>query len=55
LPRDRGQWRAVCDNLGVGGLASFGPVGLLPGPLAVALFLALLRIYERDYRADPSS
>jgi predicted PurR-regulated permease PerM len=39
----------------IGGAATFGPVGLLLGPLAVALFLALLRIYERDFRADPSA
>lgn len=34
----------------IGGLAAFGTVGLLLGPLVVALFLALLRIYERDFR-----
>ncbi len=33
----------------LGGLAAFGTVGLLIGPLAVALFIALLRIYRRDY------
>lgn len=33
----------------LGGLAAFGPVGLLLGPLIVSLFLALLRIYERDF------
>jgi len=33
----------------IGGLAAFGMVGLLLGPLAVTLFLALLRIYRRDY------
>jgi predicted PurR-regulated permease PerM len=33
----------------LGGLAAFGTVGLLMGPLAVALFVALLRIYRRDY------
>jgi predicted PurR-regulated permease PerM len=33
----------------LGGLAAFGAVGLLLGPLAVALFVALLRIYRRDY------
>jgi predicted PurR-regulated permease PerM len=35
----------------LGGLAIFGPVGLVLGPLVVALFLALLRIYARDYRS----
>jgi len=33
----------------LGGLAAFGAMGLLIGPLAVALFLALLRMYQRDY------
>jgi predicted PurR-regulated permease PerM len=35
----------------VGGLSAFGGVGLLLGPLVVALFLSLLRIYQRDYRS----
>lgn len=34
----------------IGGIGAFGMVGLLIGPLAVSLFLALLRIYQRDYR-----
>lgn len=33
----------------IGGLATFGAIGLLVGPLSVALFLAVLRIYHRDY------
>lgn len=33
----------------LGGLGAFGTVGLLLGPLVVAFFLALIRIYERDY------
>jgi predicted PurR-regulated permease PerM len=33
----------------LGGLAAFGTVGLLLGPLIVTFFLALLRIYQRDY------
>jgi predicted PurR-regulated permease PerM len=37
----------------IGGLTAFGAMGLLIGPLAVALFLAMLRIYQRDYAADP--
>lgn len=37
----------------LGGLAAFGAMGLLIGPLAVALFLAMLRMYKRDYSADP--
>ncbi len=35
----------------LGGLAAFGAVGLLVGPLAVALFLALMRMYHRDFSA----
>lgn len=34
----------------IGGLGAFGAVGLLLGPLVVALFLALLRIYQRDFK-----
>jgi predicted PurR-regulated permease PerM len=37
----------------LGGLAAFGAMGLLLGPLAVALFLAMLRMYQRDYSTDP--
>jgi predicted PurR-regulated permease PerM len=33
----------------IGGLAAFGPIGLLIGPLVVSLFLALLRMYHRDF------
>jgi predicted PurR-regulated permease PerM len=33
-----------------GGLETFGPLGIALGPLFCALFIALLRIYERDYR-----
>jgi predicted PurR-regulated permease PerM len=36
----------------IGGLATFGAIGLLLGPLLVALFLALLRMYHRDYTPD---
>ncbi len=35
----------------IGGIAAFGMIGVLVGPLAVALFLALLRMYRRDYGA----
>lgn len=38
----------------LGGLAAFGAIGLLLGPLAIALFVALLRIYRRDYGASSS-
>jgi predicted PurR-regulated permease PerM len=34
----------------IGGLAAFGAIGLIVGPLVVALFLALLRIYRRDFK-----
>lgn len=32
----------------IGGLSAFGPIGLVLGPLTVAFFVALLRIYYRD-------
>jgi predicted PurR-regulated permease PerM len=35
----------------LGGLAVFGPVGILVGPLIVALHVATVRIYRRDYSA----
>jgi predicted PurR-regulated permease PerM len=33
-----------------GGLEAFGPMGILIGPMSMALFVALLRLYERNYR-----
>jgi predicted PurR-regulated permease PerM len=33
----------------IGGLAAFGTIGLVLGPLVVALFIAVLRIYRRDF------
>jgi predicted PurR-regulated permease PerM len=36
----------------LGGLGAFGGIGLLVGPLSIALFLAVLRIYQRG-RDDP--
>lgn len=33
----------------IGGIGAFGLPGLLIGPLAVSLFLTLLRMYRRDY------
>ena len=33
----------------IGGIGAFGMVGLLIGPLAVATFLTLLRMYRRDF------
>jgi predicted PurR-regulated permease PerM len=38
----------------LGGLTVFGTVGLLAGPLIVSFFLALVRIYQRDYGRNPS-
>ena len=37
----------------LGGLAVFGLVGIIAGPLIVAFFLALVRMYNRDFRAHP--
>jgi predicted PurR-regulated permease PerM len=33
-----------------GGVEAFGILGVVVGPIAVALFLSLIRIYQRDYR-----
>jgi predicted PurR-regulated permease PerM len=33
-----------------GGIEAFGAMGILVGPMFVAMFVALLRIYERNYR-----
>jgi predicted PurR-regulated permease PerM len=38
----------------IGGLATFGAIGLLLGPMLLAFFLALLRIYHRDYTPGDS-
>lgn len=38
----------------IGGLITFGPLGLLLGPLSVSFFLALLRMYRRDYKQPAS-
>ena len=39
----------------LGGLAVFGTVGLLIGPLTVAFFLAVVRIWHRDYGRGPQA
>jgi predicted PurR-regulated permease PerM len=38
----------------LGGLEMFGLIGIVLGPLVVAFFLAMVRIYERDFSAPPS-
>ena len=35
-----------------GGIEAFGILGVILGPIAVALLLSLLRIYQRDYRPE---
>jgi predicted PurR-regulated permease PerM len=37
----------------LGGLAYFGPVGLIAGPLVVSFFLAVVRMWDRD-DAEPA-
>ena len=37
----------------LGGLTVFGTVGLIAGPLVVSFFLALVRIYQRDFGKHP--
>jgi predicted PurR-regulated permease PerM len=36
----------------IGGLTTFGAIGLLLGPLLVALFLAVIRLYHEDYTPE---
>jgi predicted PurR-regulated permease PerM len=38
-----------------GGLAAFGPVGFLVGPLAVSFLVAVIRMYRRDYTSGHPS
>ena len=38
----------------LGGLAYFGPVGLIAGPLVVSFFLAVIRMWDRDDDAQPA-
>lgn len=35
-----------------GGIEAFGVLGIILGPIAVAILLSLLRIYENDYRPE---
>lgn len=35
----------------IGGLGAFGPIGLVLGPMIVAFFVALVRMYQRDRNA----
>lgn len=35
-----------------GGIEAFGILGIILGPIAVAILLSLLRIYQRDYRPE---
>jgi predicted PurR-regulated permease PerM len=37
----------------LGGLTVFGTVGLIAGPLVVSFFLALVRMYQRDFGKHP--
>jgi predicted PurR-regulated permease PerM len=39
----------------LGGIAAFGAVGLLLGPLFVTFLVALVRIYRRDFSAAPAA
>jgi predicted PurR-regulated permease PerM len=35
-----------------GGIEAFGILGVVLGPIAMAVLLSLLRIYQRDYRPE---
>lgn len=53
VKRDLSLHGAVVFFALLGGLAFFGTVGLLLGPMIVAFFLALIRIHQRDYGDAP--
>jgi predicted PurR-regulated permease PerM len=38
----------------LGGIAMFGLLGIIAGPLVIAFLLALLRMYERDFAEHPT-
>ena len=53
----------ICDLLGIefpvflagmGGVAYFGVVGLIFGPILVSLFLTLLELYRVEFQAELS-
>jgi predicted PurR-regulated permease PerM len=37
----------------LGGIGVFGLIGILTGPLVATFFLAMLRLYQRDYATTP--
>jgi predicted PurR-regulated permease PerM len=38
-----------------GGVEAFGVIGLILGPICIALFVSILRIYQREYRPRPAA
>jgi predicted PurR-regulated permease PerM len=38
-----------------GGIEAFGVIGLILGPICIALFVSILRIYQREYRPRPAA
>jgi hypothetical protein len=37
-----------------GGIEAYGPIGIFAGPAVIAIFAALLRVYERTYVGAPA-
>jgi predicted PurR-regulated permease PerM len=37
-----------------GGIEAYGPIGIFAGPAVIAIFAALLRVYERTYTRPPA-
>ena len=35
-----------------GGIEAYGPIGIFAGPAVIAIFAALLKVYERTYVVD---
>lgn len=38
-----------------GGIEAYGPIGIFAGPAVIAIFAALLRVYERTYTRPPAA
>ena len=39
----------------IGGVSVFGPIGILAGPLIVSFFLAVVRMWDREFDEGPDA
>jgi predicted PurR-regulated permease PerM len=55
-PRLVGQFTGMHDLIiflsALGGIATFGPLGIIAGPIVAAFFVTLLEIYSKEFRAQ---